>query len=343
MSSKLIHLSKSLDEKIEVNKIGNNYYIYSTDRYGDITSIKLTQSEVLNLSNDLQAIATSQAPDYSSLYPKTTKEEKSMTELKYGNIYEVTANKKYKSLFKKGKEYIAKSFAGEPALQAESKTFYWGDELDSMGIELRDVTCFKIENGKTYIITDNNGTDPLFKENKIYKSKIVCNEPAIYSETKTPYWDFELKRMGIKLKELPSNRDYKFKTGQVYKVLVTSSEETFKEGKEYVVVELNQKPCLKSEDEIYYYDYDFGRHLLSTQGTYLELVKDVDEQKEKTLKGVNLHKPYEPSDTEPSKTVETPTIEVPWLVDYINDNDLSSYDITHFLKGYMKGIEADND
>ena len=70
MSSKLIHLSKSLGEKIEVNKIGNNYYMYSTDRYGDITSIKLTQSEVLNLSNDLQAIATIQAPDYSSLYPK---------------------------------------------------------------------------------------------------------------------------------------------------------------------------------------------------------------------------------------------------------------------------------
>lgn len=266
-----------------------------------------------------------------------------MIKLKAGNIYEVINIGKGESFFIKGKEYTSKIFAGIPMLRDEEGVYYWDDELDSMGVELQDVTPFNIEKGKSYIVTDNRGADFLFKENKIYKSKIACNEPAIYSETNTPYWGFELKNMGIKLKELSSNKNYKFKTGQVYRVLVTSSEETFKEGKKYTVVELNQTPCLKSEDEIYYYDYDFGSHVLSTQGTYLELVKDVEEQQENPIKGVNLHKPYETSDTEPSKTVETPTIEVPWLVDYIDNNDLSSYDITHFLKGYMKGIEADND
>lgn len=328
-----------------------------------------------------------------------------MIKLKAGNIYEVINIGKGEASFIKGKEYTSNIFAGIPALRDEEGVYYWGDELDFMGIELQDVSPFNIEKGKSYIVTDNSGADCLFKENKIYKSKIACNEPAIYSETNTPYWGIELKRMGIKLKELqkynfeegkkfkvinnngqiqfkdgsvvtvvrfcfnpvisslngvyynekeiselgilleelPPNSDYKFKVGQVYKVLSSPYEEVFKEGKEYTVVESVSKPALLSEKGSYYYDDDFGAYFLKSRDIYLKLVKDVDEQKESSLENINLHKPYESSDTVPSKTVETPTIEVPWLVDYINDNDLSSYDITHFLKGYMKGIEVDND
>lgn len=123
-------------------------------------------------------------------------------------------------------------------------------------------------------------------------------------------------------------QNYKFKLGQMYKVIAQDEESPFSYDKVYAV-----KPAtnfsgnyILSDDGIRYYANDFGGHFLNTKNTYLELVADIKEP-----------------EPELKPEVKEPTIEVQFLIDYIETEELCSAEIKAFLKGYLKGERFKHD
>lgn len=123
-------------------------------------------------------------------------------------------------------------------------------------------------------------------------------------------------------------QNYKFKLGQMYKVIAKDEESPFSYDKFYAVQPARgfSGNYILSDDGIKYYANDFGDHYLNTKNTYLELVAEIKEP-EPELKTV----------------VKEPTIEVQFLLDYIETEDLCSAEIKAFLKGYLKGERFKND
>lgn len=131
----------------------------------------------------------------------------------------------------------------------------------------------------------------------------------------------------IKQVDLPK-QDYKFKLGQMYKVIAKDEQSPFSYDKVYAVQPASNFSgnYILSDNGIRYYANDFGDHYLNTKNTYLELVGDVKE-----------------SEPELKVEVKEPTIEVQFLLDYIETEDLCSVEIKAFLKGYLKGERFKND
>lgn len=123
-------------------------------------------------------------------------------------------------------------------------------------------------------------------------------------------------------------QNYKFKLGQMYKVIAKDEESPFSYDKVYAVQPASNFSgnYILSNSGIRYYANDFGDPFLNTKNTYLELVAEIKEP-EPELKA----------------EVKEPTIEVQFLLDYIETEDLCSVEIKAFLKGYLKGERFKND
>lgn len=123
-------------------------------------------------------------------------------------------------------------------------------------------------------------------------------------------------------------QNYKFKLGQIFKVIAKDEESPFSYDKFYAVQPASNFSgnYILSNSGIRYYANDFGDPFLNTKNTYLELVDEIKE-----------------TEPELKSEVKEPTIEVQFLLDYIETEDLCSAEIKAFLKGYLKGERFKND
>lgn len=167
------------------------------------------------------------------------------------------------------------------------------------------------EVGTKWIVYDDN---PEVSYIEVYDERQLGGLGAVYREC-------------AKQVKLPK-QNYKFKVGQIYKVIAQESESPFSKDKFYAV-----KPArdsrgnyILSENNLKYYANDFGNKVFNTSNTYLELINDI---KEPTPK--------------PKTEVKEPTIEVQFLLDYIETEDLCLPEVKAFLKGYLKGERFKHD